>query len=309
MTLLTPELLDTKTYGFEKLRYLLQSLDIQEGVVGATDLLVVQRALGANMSVDVGAGRGFIQADSGTRNGLYHEVNDAMINVVVTGSNATNPRIDQVILEVRDSSDLASPDDVPQLYVLAGTPTAGATLDNRTGAAALPNNAIRLADILVPAASVSVVTANIRDRRPWARGVNSVISGDGVADFNAGGATTPASVTGSSKRYEFSGAPVELGFDWHRTHGPGIVQFFGFGIDGAHADGRFEQFTQPVQTAYALQYAGTTVDDLVPAAGSHIVDARIWASGAGGSYVGNSTASNRWRMWVRENLRQNANNS
>jgi hypothetical protein len=173
MTLLTPELLDTKTYDFEKLRYLLQSMAVQEGVVDPNDLKVVQRAAGANMSVDVGAGRCFVQADTGTRNGLYHAVNDATVNVAVGASHATLPRVDQIVIEVRDTSDLGSSADDAIFRVIAGTPTSGATLDNAYttgGAAALPNNCIRLADVLVPAASSSVVTANIRDRRRWARG-------------------------------------------------------------------------------------------------------------------------------------------
>lgn len=301
MTLLTPELLDTKTYGFEKLRYLLQSTALQEGVIDPTDLKVVQRALGANMSVDVGAGRAFVQADSGTRNGLYHEVNDAAVNVVVIASNATNPRLDQVILEIHDSSDLGSADDTPQLYVLAGTPTAGATLDNRNGAAALPSNAIRLADILVPAASSSVVTANIRDRRQWARGVNAVLTPTGrslptnnayypltgsirvevggVGALVIEGAVTMLASTGSSPNgtmiFMARSDAVNLGTEGHVVTGLGVAK--------------------PVRFSNVL------------AAGSHVIDTQIYydgaALGASAVTVGGGTLN------VREDLRATADNT
>src|SRR4051795_6181621 len=155
---------------FQRMRQLLLDQGLQEGVVGATDLKVVQRGAGANQSVDVGTGFAWVQIDTGTRNGMGHVTSDATANLTLTASNATNPRVDQIILRHNDSSIPTGAGNVPTLEVLTGTATAGATLDNRTGAPALPNDCLRLADILVPATSTSVVTANIRDRRPWARG-------------------------------------------------------------------------------------------------------------------------------------------
>lgn len=161
-----------QTVPFQRMRQLLldQGGGIQEGVVGANDLKVAQRGAGANMSVDVAAGMAWVQIDTGTRNGLAHVVADATANVTVTASNGTNPRIDQIIVRYNDTSIPTGSGNTPTLEVLTGTATAGATLDNRTGALALPSDCMRLADILVPAASSSVTTANIRDRRPWARG-------------------------------------------------------------------------------------------------------------------------------------------
>src|SRR3954468_14337935 len=155
---------------FQRMRQMLLDGALQEGVVGATDFKVVQRGAGANQSADVGTGFAWVQIDTGTRNGMGHVTNDATANVTVTASNATNPRVDQIILRWNDTSIPTGAGNVPTLEVLTGTATAGATLDNRTGAAALPNDCMRLADILVPAASSSVVTANILDRRRWARG-------------------------------------------------------------------------------------------------------------------------------------------
>ena len=96
------------------------------------------------------AGAAWVQGDDTARQGLYHQVNDAAVTGLVAAGHATNPRIDQVILRIFDSS-VTGVSDTPTLSTLAGTATGGATLDNRTGAAALPNGAIRIADILVPA--------------------------------------------------------------------------------------------------------------------------------------------------------------
>jgi hypothetical protein len=55
--------------------------------------------------------------------------------------------------------------------VVTGTATGGATLDNRTGAAALPASAILLATCW-SATDTAISNSEIRDRRPWARGAN-----------------------------------------------------------------------------------------------------------------------------------------
>lgn len=171
MALRTPELLDTKTYAFAKVRQMMadQGGGIQEGVVNAGDYLVTQRGAGANMSVDVAAGQAWIQGDDVAYQGLYHMTNDATINAAVSAAHATLPRLDQIVARIYDST-VTGVSDTPTIEVIAGTATSGATLDNRTGAASLPNGAMRIADVLVPAAAGSIVTANIRDRRPWARG-------------------------------------------------------------------------------------------------------------------------------------------
>lgn len=169
MTLLVPELLSAKTYPFAALRYMLADLGIREGTVGLGSLAVSQKGSGANMSVDVAAGSGWVQGDDTARQGLYHVVNDAVVNVPVGAAHATLPRLDQVVARVYDSS-VVGGTDAATLEVVAGVATAGATLVNRNGAAALPNGAIRLADVLVAAADTSITNSEIRDRRPKTRG-------------------------------------------------------------------------------------------------------------------------------------------
>ncbi len=149
---------------------------LQEGAWAPGDLKVTA---GAGRSVDVAAGIGFVQGDhdiSTIGQGLYRAVNDAVKNSAnfelggVVVADATNPRVDQIVARVLDTTHDALGERKWRLEVLAGTPTAGATLDNRTGAAALPQSCLLLADVVVPAGAASLVAANIRDRRSWARG-------------------------------------------------------------------------------------------------------------------------------------------
>lgn len=166
MALITTAFLDSKQYGFEWLRLVTQLTAPYEGIFAAGDYLVTPAAAGGQR-VDVAAGTALVQGDTGTRNGLYLQVNDAAIASAATlnASDPALPRLDQIVLRVRDSSDLGDASDTPSIDVVTGTPTAGATLDNRNGAAALPANALRLADVLVPAASSAVTAGNVRSRR------------------------------------------------------------------------------------------------------------------------------------------------
>lgn len=189
MALSVPRFLPTKTYLGQDVRHTLAATGVQAGVLalsGATEFQVTQDT-GANMNSKVA------QADSGawifgtdtTRQGAYHVYNDAAVTLTHTSANATNPRVDQVVLRVYDSSVIGGGTDAAQLEVIAGTPTSGATLANRSGAVdlttiAAPKSMIRLADVLIPAASTAVTTANIRDRRLWARGALATQIGSGA---------------------------------------------------------------------------------------------------------------------------------
>lgn len=144
--------------------------------VGACDydsFRVRQRVAGANMTVDVTAAsvlnRAYVRGTVVTDQGLYRVdySSASILNLDIAAADATNPRIDSVYLCVEDQQHTGS-NNQATVRVVTGTATGGATLDNRTGAGSAPASmsSILLADILVPAASASVTTANIRDRRP-----------------------------------------------------------------------------------------------------------------------------------------------
>lgn len=142
------------------LRQLLGALVTTEGLRATGDLLVAQRAAGANMSVDVAAGTAVVKDDHASGGGFYGYTLATSTNFTVTGADATNPRVDRVVVKVLDSF-LGDASNTMGVTVIAGTPTSGATLVNLNGAAAVPGSTLLLANVLVPAASTSVTTANI----------------------------------------------------------------------------------------------------------------------------------------------------
>jgi hypothetical protein len=162
----------TLVYTAQELRKPMDEL-IGPGVKDYDSFRIRQRAAGANMSVDgmtasiqnVAWVRGATVADQG----LYRvDFNNAtQLNVDIPTSDPTNPRIDSIYLAVEDQQHVGS-NNLATLRVVVGTPTGGATLDNRTGAGAAPANmaSILLADVLVGAAVATITNANIRDRRP-----------------------------------------------------------------------------------------------------------------------------------------------
>jgi hypothetical protein len=265
---------------FQRMRQMQIDGALQEGVVGASDLMVVQRGAGANQSVDVGTGFAWVQLDTGTRNGMGHVTNDAVANVTVTAANGTNPRIDQIILRWNDTSIPTGSGNVPTLEVLTGTATSGATLANRTGAAALPNDCLRLADLLIPALSTTISNTQIRDRRPWARGAFARVV------RTAGNlTTTSASMVQLSstlqQRIECSGAPVRIWLHGYLQHSvANTLTLFQPMIDGGTIDSLNDYSPAFVTTAgvggaalVAAHYVFT------PTAGSHLLE-WYWRTGA-----------------------------
>lgn len=175
MALLDTYPLDVKTYEFEWLRRGVEASGAREGVLAEGELKVTAAAAGG-MRVDVAAGACLVKGDTGFRNGLYLQINDAAIANAVTldPSHATLPRVDRIIIQINDSDDLGDASDAPVLTKVTGVPSSGATLDNETGIGALPQDAIQLATVLVPAASAAVTAGNVRDKRQHANGRNVV---------------------------------------------------------------------------------------------------------------------------------------
>jgi hypothetical protein len=304
---------------FQRMRALLLEAGggLQEGVAGAQaaagDLKAAQRGAGANLSADVAVGAAWIAIDTGTRNGIGHVFSDATFNAgPFTAGNGTNPRIDQVILRWNDTSIPTGAGNVPTIEVLTGTATAGATLDNRLGATALPNDCVRLADVLMPVSAVSVTTANIRDRRPWARGAyRRIVRNSNAAagsDYTTASATTAlVDATNLQPRIECSGLPLRATLRTNMKHSAASAQVnVGLWLDGAAVDGGLQiSYTQPAAgtpTPLALMW------DISPAPGSHLVGPAFQTpSGATASLLAQATIP--LQFTVEEIVRQNADNT
>lgn len=142
-----------------------------------------QNPAGADMRVALGSPSvemmTWIRDASG---GVYrYQYNGAQLLATIGTSDPANPRIDRICLTAPASSDSI----VPQVVVLAGTATAGATTANLTGAQAIPAGYELVADVVVGAGVTTIVTANIVDRRR----IGGIMGSSGVAPFavlNAG---------------------------------------------------------------------------------------------------------------------------
>lgn len=278
MALLNTYKLSARDQTFQADRYMHESL-LQEGVVGGTDYKV--SAGGASLQWSVAAGMAWVRGDDTTRQGLYPQVNDAAVTGLVAAGHATLPRLDQVILQIADSS-VSGVSDTPTLSTLAGTATAGATLDNRNGAAALPNSALRIADILVPATHSGVLTSGMfRDRRSWARGgFRRIVRNANAAAGNDYTTTSTSFVaidaTNLLVRMECTGNPMRLRLVGSLSVGASPVTWdVGFMQDGTQITDADLQHTSP-NTGF-LPIAAESL--IVPAAGSHTF-APSWKTGS-----------------------------
>lgn len=125
---------------------------------------------GAGLILNYAAGTAWVRDDSGVlaMQALIPVTISVGASVTVAGNSSGNPRYDQIILTMTGYG-------TGTVSVLQGTPTAGATLANRDGGAALPVNAILLADVLVANGAVGPFVAaptsgyTLRDRRPWSK--------------------------------------------------------------------------------------------------------------------------------------------
>lgn len=293
------------------------STGIQEGVVDGTAYMVVQRAAGANLSVDIGANVGFacVQGDSVTGQALYTIApHSAVINEVIATADATNPRIDQVILEALDTTHDASGLNIARTRVLTGTPTSGATLANRTGAAALPSNALRLADVLVPAADTTIDNTQIRDRRAFARGAYLRIfrtqNAAAGSDY-ATAITTYASIDGTNikPRIECSGLPLSISVRGLALAATADDQLaMKIQSDAADLDGISDLWIQKVPATSNSLFLPPW--ETIPAAGSHQFDFQFRNATAARSITLFARAIAPLEIIIQEHVRQNvANNS
>lgn len=131
------------------------------GVTGSTDLAVTQNGT-PNMSVNVAAGRAFIRSGnaSSIAAATYAAMNDATVNVAISAADPTNPRIDLVVIQVRDTNYGEAASDA-RLTVVTGTPAASPAVPALTS---FPNSLV-LAQVAVAAAVTTITNANITDKR------------------------------------------------------------------------------------------------------------------------------------------------
>jgi len=181
----------------EVYRQLINMLVQTQGVANVNDFKVSQRGAGANMSVDVASGFAIIAGgNSAPVQGSYNCYNDATVNLAIAASDPTNPRIDIVVVTIRDAFYSGASNDVI-LQVVTGTP-AGSPV-----APATPTNSLLLANVAVAAAASSIVNANITDKRV-------TIGLNGSVNWNAN-SVGPMRDLGSVNKWTPAGGPYQVG--------------------------------------------------------------------------------------------------
>jgi hypothetical protein len=131
-----------------------------------THLKVAQKGGGADMSVDIAAGRAMIK---GSTSNLYPVRNTATYNLAIAGNASGNPRIDAIVIYV----DLAASPDTTASNVAkflrvggtpAGSPVAPTDGDIQTAVSG-SNPFLRLADVRVDNGETTILDADITDMR------------------------------------------------------------------------------------------------------------------------------------------------
>jgi hypothetical protein len=155
---------------------------ILPGYAGGTRLGVVPTSPSPTMAVTVAGGPGVV---SRAGQGPYICAVDAAVNVDIAAANATNPRIDIVILRTYD---LDLGDVAPAGITLpsgqrgcATVEVVGGTPAGSPAAPATPANAIKIAEVTVPANATSIVAGNIAQHRTAAAlrgGVRTLLEDD-----------------------------------------------------------------------------------------------------------------------------------
>jgi len=142
------------------------------GVVGSGDLMVIPNGT-PDGQVSVQAGHGYVPYQSGGKRFFKLPVtirSDAAEFQRSVGAYTGTPRVDRVIAKVLDAT-MNPPDSLKGgvFDVLPGTPTAGATLANLSGAASVPSSALLLGNILssgatIPGSNIDSTFGTVRAR-------------------------------------------------------------------------------------------------------------------------------------------------
>jgi hypothetical protein len=223
VTIQIPQYLQTKVYTARQDRQAFADVIGSPGV-SSPGYLVPTSVGGLTMSF--AAGSAWILGNNVSNQGMYRYFQDAAETRTVDAGDA-QPRLDQWLARVEDSTENAGVGpDQSTLYYAKGLPTSGATLANRSGAvsdASLPNNTMRICDVLVPASAGAITSANIADRRTYTLGAGATVAALGsykqlssLSGYITGTDISSTYVTG--KKYVYRG--MNMYADDFTTGGP-----------------------------------------------------------------------------------------
>jgi hypothetical protein len=204
MVLEDPLWQDGTTYPARLHRQFIEDVFNIEGVIDPSTgaLRVAPRAAGANMSVDVAAGRAVIKGDDEANQGSYRVISTAVENVPIGAAPGSDRRIDLIVARVRDAAVTGGVSSDWLLEVIPGTVAASPV------APAVPSTAIPLAEVTVTSTTTSITAAEItKDRRTAAQNAAYLHKADG------GTVTGPVVLEGtvSAPRLRATRAEIQAG--------------------------------------------------------------------------------------------------
>lgn len=184
------------SYSAQEIRTIIDAFAIGQGPCTTTDLLVAQRAAGANYSVDVAAGRGIVIGTSVADQGKYVVESTATVNVTLAGApTAGFTRFDLIYAQVRDrQADGGSNYD---LIIDKVTGTSSGVLP------ATPANAIPLASVgpivsTTPSITTSLITKLTQPPMPIGGRYGRIVGTPVVRTTSQTGISTITDLTGYS---------------------------------------------------------------------------------------------------------------
>lgn len=194
----TPQFV-TGTFDAKDVR-LATMLNMQRGLFSSTDFAVTEKSV-PNMSVDIAPGRCLLDPGNSTFQGLYTAVRATSYNTATDGAitwtaaDATNPRIDLLCIEVRDTAEDASGATGWGFRVETGTANASATHQLETAYwPTIPTGVVPIAAIHIPAADTAINTASITNLKPMG-GYRGVCAGPNGAAGESTASTTYVRLT------------------------------------------------------------------------------------------------------------------
>ena len=282
------------------------SLHMQQGVHAAADFKVTP---GSGLQLNWAQGAALIGDPGGIVSAFTHLIPVFVSpgsTVTIAANSSGNPRIDQIILTLTGYGVGAA-----TVSVLQGTASAGATLDNRTGAAALPSGAIRLADILMPNgfAGPFVQTTHIRDRRPWARGLHVIFPFESGAAHTTNTGVTAIINSAMKQRAEIQSGIVEARFSIGNVSASaaGMQAGWDLYVDGVPYGSSYRHITL-IPTAGSAMAAEMSWMVTGLSAGSHTFDVQWHVAGGVGTITLQRVSPFIPTWTLREHVLQNGSN-
>lgn len=240
----------------------------QPGLFAPGDFAVSQRAAGANMSVDIAAGRAYLNPVAVALQGSYLVWRGSTYNTssdggyTWTAADPTNPRIDLLCIEVADT-DFSGSYTGWKWRIVDGTPNAGATaVGLRQYWPSIPAGCLVVAAVRIPATATTITTANILNLNevggPMVAGRTGVqtFAGTGTIQADRGRVVTFSGA--ASQTITLPTAAVGMEFEVHNIDASDAVTLTRGGSD-TFADGATTSLVIPAGGRVTVRCVATGV--------------------------------------------------